>query len=292
MLFLNLFQITTKELEAFKTPTLHLVTHWRKVLLEHCDIVDEERVVKDKDDVEVTLPPDSNDLENIKDLIKDQIFEKFMLTALHAAATYLDPRQKPIISELEIDDELQREAIAIIKSTMVRNSPPTLTIDDKRPALATTRNRHPRKRKRAAIPVVLPRRGINDFSSNDDDDDQDDINGAPNATTLEILVIVELQAYEAYMLSKSEKRMMKEADEETSRMGILLWWKSKASTWPILARAARSILAVPTASAMSENNFSDSGSTVSKKRNQLKPSTVNILIFLRSNMDLTKWKNL
>jgi hypothetical protein len=84
---------------------------------------------------------------------------------------------------------------------------------------------------------------------------------------LEILVIAELQAYEAYTLSKSEKRMMKEADEETSETGILLWWKSKASTWPILARAARSILAVPTASAMSENNFSDSGSTVSKKRN-------------------------
>ncbi|KAH8935934.1 hypothetical protein BDL97_17G057100 [Sphagnum fallax] len=226
--------IATKELEAFKTPTLHLVTHWWKVLLEHCDIVDEERMVKDKDGVKVTLPPDSKDLENIKDLIKDQILEKFMLTALHAAATYLDPRHKPIISELEIDDELQREAIAIIKSTMVQNSPPTPTIDDKHPALATTRNRHPHKRKRAAIPVVLPRRGINDFSSNDDDDDQDDIDCAPNAVTLEILVIAEL--------------------------------------------------------AMSENNFSDSDSTVSKKRNQLKPSTVNILMFLRSNMDLTKWK--
>jgi hypothetical protein len=207
------------------------------VLLEHCDIVD-ECVVIDKDNIEVMLPPDSKDLENIKDLIKDQILEKFMLTALHAATMYLDPRQKPILSELEIDDELQREAIVIIKSTMVRNSPPTSTIDDKRPALATTRNRHPRKRKHAAIPVVLPRRGINDFSSNDDDDDQDDIDDAPNATTLEILVIVELQAYEAYMLSKSEKRMMKEADEETSETGILLWWKSKALTWPILARAA------------------------------------------------------
>lgn len=43
---------------------------------------------------------------------------------------------------------------------------------------------------------------------------------------------------------------------------------------------------------MSENSFSDSGSTVSKKRNQLKPSMVNILMFLRSNMDLTKWKKL
>jgi hypothetical protein len=29
-----------------------------------------------------------------------------MLTALHAAATYLDPRQKPLISELEINDKL------------------------------------------------------------------------------------------------------------------------------------------------------------------------------------------
>jgi hypothetical protein len=54
--------------------------------------------------------------------------------------------------------------------------------------------------------------------------------------------------------------------------------------------ATRSILAVPAASTMSENNFSDSGSTVSKKRNELKPSTVNILMFFRSNMDLTKWK--
>ncbi len=74
----------------FKTST-HLVTHWQKVLLEHYDIVDEERVVKDKDGVEVTFPLNSKNLENIKDHIKDQILEKFMLTALHAAATYLDP---------------------------------------------------------------------------------------------------------------------------------------------------------------------------------------------------------
>jgi hypothetical protein len=173
---------------------------------------------------------------------------------------------------------------------MVRNSPPTPTIDDKCPTLATTRNRHPRKRKRPAIPNVLLRRGINNFSSNDDDNDQDDIDGAPNAATLEILVIAKLQAYETYTLSKPEKRMMREADEDTSGTGILLWWKSKASTWPILARAARSILVVLAASAMSGNNFFDRGNTVSKKCNQLKPSTMNILMFVCSNMDLTKWK--
>ncbi|OAE33054.1 hypothetical protein AXG93_1913s1560 [Marchantia polymorpha subsp. ruderalis] len=212
-------RIATKELEAFKTLTLHLVTHKRKVLLEHYEIVDEQRVVKDKDGVEVTLPPDSKDLVNIKDLIKDQILEKFMLTALHAAATYLDHRQKPIISELEIDDELQREAIAIIKFTMVRNNTPTLTIDDKRLVMATACNRHPCKLKRAAILVVFPRRCINDFSSNDNEDDHDNMDNVPNAATLEILVIAALHAYEAYTLSKSEKKMMKETNEGISRTG-------------------------------------------------------------------------
>ncbi|BBN11499.1 hypothetical protein MPTK1_5g12440 [Marchantia polymorpha subsp. ruderalis] len=72
--------------------------------------------------------------------------------------------------------------------------------------------------KRVAIPVVLPRRCINNISSNDDDDDQDDIDGVLNATTLKIL------------------------------HGLFI--------------------------------------------NHLKPSTVNIWMLLRSNMDLIKWKKL
>ncbi|KAI2513758.1 hAT family C-terminal dimerization region [Fragilaria crotonensis] len=126
--FLNVFQIATKELEAYKAPTLHLVAHWRKVMLEHCDNVDEERVVKGRDNIEVTLPPDSEAIKRIKELIQGQITQKFRLTALHAAAAYLDPRQSSNIGDLEVNEELLAEAIAVVKSTMIRNGPPTPTV--------------------------------------------------------------------------------------------------------------------------------------------------------------------
>ena len=291
--FLNVFQIATKELEAFKAPTLHLVAHWRKVLLKHCDNVDEERVVKGSDNIEVTLPPDSEGIKHIKQLIKGQITEKFCLTALHAAAAYLDPRQSSNIRNLDVSEELLGEAIAVVKSTMVRNGPPTptVTVGDKRPATAAAAdNRHARRPKRPLVITDISRRGINDYSSDDDEGDSgDDEDGVPREGVVEIQVLAELQAHAVYKLTKSEKKMMKEADQDGSGTGLLLWWKSKTLTWPILARAARSILAVPAASSMSENNFSDSGSTVSKKRNSLKPAMVNMLMFLRSNKDLSRW---
>ncbi|OAE21812.1 hypothetical protein AXG93_2550s1510 [Marchantia polymorpha subsp. ruderalis] len=199
-----------QKMDVIDQPLLHELM----VLLEHCDIVDDERVVKYKDGVEVKLPPDSKDLVNIKDFIKDQILENFMLT--------ICMRRQPARKD-------DRDGSALPFTWM---------------AVAST------ARKRAVISVVLPRRFINNFSSNNGDDNQDDIDGVPNALTLEILVIAELHVYEAYTLSKSEKMMMKETDDETFRTRILLWWKLKASTWLILARATRSILAVSVASAM------------------------------------------
>jgi hypothetical protein len=58
-----------------------------------------------------------------------------------------------------------------------------------------------------------------------------------------------------------------------------------------MALVARSVLCIPAASAMSENNFSDAGITVTKKRNSLKPRVVNDLLFLRSNRDITNLPN-
>jgi hAT family C-terminal dimerisation region len=260
--------------------------------LEHYDNVNEKCVVKGSDNIEVTLPPDSEGIKHIKQLIQGLITEKFRLTALHAAAAYLDPRQSSNIRNLDVSEELLGEAIAVVKSTMVRNGPPTptVTVGDKRPATAAADNRHARRPKRPLVITDISCRGINDFSSDDDEgDSEDDEDGVPREGVVEIQILAELQAHAVYKLTKSEKKMMKEADQDGSGTGLLLWWKSKTLIWPILARAARSILAVPAASSMSENNFSDSGSTVSKKRNSLKPATVNMLMFLRSNKDLSRW---
>jgi hypothetical protein len=50
--------------------------------------------------------------------------------------------------------------------------------------------------------------------------------------------------------------------------------------------ASRATLCIPASSAMSKNNFSDADNTLTKKRNRLKPRTINNLMFLRSNRDI------
>jgi hypothetical protein len=47
-----------------------------------------------------------------------------------------------------------------------------------------------------------------------------------------------------------------------------------------------SVLCIPASNSKSESNFSDVGNTLTKKRSELKPATMNDLLFVRSNQDL------
>lgn len=59
---------------------------------------------------------------------------------------------------------------------------------------------------------------------------------------------------------------------------ILAWWKLKAPKYPMLARLARDILAVPISTVASESTFSTSGRTLSPTRSSLSDETVEALI--------------
>ena len=198
-------------------------------MLEHCDNVDEERVVKGRDNIEVTLPPNSEAIKRIKPLIQGQITEKFQLTTLHAAAAYLDPHQSLNIGDMEVSKELLGEAITMVKSTAVRNGPPptpTVTVGDKRPT--TTSARHACRPTRSKAITDISRRGINDYSSDDDEgkNSEDEEDSVPREGAVEIQqVVAELQAHAAYKLTKSEKKMIKVADQGSSGTGHLRWWK-------------------------------------------------------------------
>ena len=61
---------------------------------------------------------------------------------------------------------------------------------------------------------------------------------------------------------------------------LLLYWQSKETTWPKLSASAKLILAVPATSTSSERSFSTAGRTLEKRRSQLKPSSVDGLMFL------------
>ncbi|KAJ4761783.1 Zinc finger BED domain-containing protein DAYSLEEPER [Rhynchospora pubera] len=59
---------------------------------------------------------------------------------------------------------------------------------------------------------------------------------------------------------------------------ILVWWKLKVHTYPVLARLTRDILAVPASTVASESTFSTSGRTLSTVRNSLSDESIEALI--------------
>ncbi|PKU76063.1 hypothetical protein MA16_Dca011431 [Dendrobium catenatum] len=75
--------------------------------------------------------------------------------------------------------------------------------------------------------------------------------------------------------------------DEDGEFDVLKWWGLVGiKTFPIMALVINSILCITAASAMSENNFSDAGNTLTKKRNSRKPAHVNDLLFYQLNNDL------
>lgn len=98
------------------------------------------------------------------------------------------------------------------------------------------------------------------------------------ALDINILVNNELERYASERIDTS--------NQSQYEFDVLLWWKNNASKYPLLAALSRFMLAIPASSAPSERLFSVAGSTVTDKRNSLKPSTLNNVLFLRSNYDL------
>lgn len=65
---------------------------------------------------------------------------------------------------------------------------------------------------------------------------------------------------------------------------VLLWWKEHEKNFPKLAMIARGVLSIPASSAASERDFSSAGFVIQERRTQLKPGTVDDILFLHSNL--------
>lgn len=67
---------------------------------------------------------------------------------------------------------------------------------------------------------------------------------------------------------------------------ILVWWKDRDHSLPLLAKLARAILAIPASSASAEANFSSAGFVVSDRRSQIDSSLLESILVCRNNSDL------
>jgi hypothetical protein len=278
--FLLVFKQATLALEAYLTPTIQLVAFWRQRLIDHCTPVTEAYELPSdvKDDPPLQFDEDSEEVLAIKELILGQIMEKFDLSARHAAAAYLSPNFKRRLPQLGIDDALFQEGLEYLKDEMMRVGLPPATAENPAPL---ARRRRQAKRPRIAY---HPHRLQEEDADEDEDEEEEGDEDTVALASLGIQVDLELLGYAKYRLATQvDKDLMKSTKHKSGP--LLGFWKVKAEIWPIMARAARSILSNPASSAKSETNFSDAGNTMTEKRNGLKPATLNMLMFLRSNKD-------
>ena len=66
----------------------------------------------------------------------------------------------------------------------------------------------------------------------------------------------------------------------------LLWWSQHEERFPLLAKLAKTMLCIQGTSVPSERVFSTAGDIVTSQRSVLHPDHVDVLIFLKKNMQL------
>jgi hypothetical protein len=290
--FLVYFTIATKSLEPYLTPTLHLVGMWKSKLILHLQPVLEPYDAVEQDNKTVVIPPDSEEMAPIKRIVLKQLEEKFTLRPIHAAAALLHPKQKNRMLQYGFNMELVDQGMHYLKSVMRQVGPPLpAAINDKRAPISVQRSRRPPKRPKVVVRHLGP--NLHDDDSSEDGSDPDEDAAATDSNLARI--DLELANYMSLKLKRADKDILYQADKRKCArqnanvvhdVGLLPWWKHIEPQFPIVARAARSILCIPASSSMSECTFSASGNTISDKRSSLKPSTVDMLMFLRSNKDI------
>ncbi len=83
---------------------------------------------------------------------------------------------------------------------------------------------------------------------------------------------------------KEVDRFIADEPQISQKDDPLEWWAKKEPIFPTVAQVAKSVLAIPASSVPSERIFSLAGMIVTKKRSQLSPENVDLLIFLNKNL--------
>ena len=103
----------------------------------------------------------------------------------------------------------------------------------------------------------------------DDDDDDDDTDGNEVATLVDSSSLPTAEAaVDAEILQYQSEPKLKSIINDV-RVDPLYWWKNNATRFPLHAKLARKILAVPATSAPTERLFSTAGLTITKERSRL-----------------------
>ena len=69
---------------------------------------------------------------------------------------------------------------------------------------------------------------------------------------------------------------------------VLAWWSMHEKQLPLLARVVKKYFCVQASSCSSERTFSAGGQVVTAKRNKLDPHNVNLIVYIKENVEKVK----
>ena len=101
-----------------------------------------------------------------------------------------------------------------------------------------------------------------------------------------IIKVEQGQAKSFLTLAQEEVQRYQEETNLNLDMNPFLWWKGKEVAYPLLSALTRHYLCIPGTSVPSERVFSTAGDIVTAQRSQLKWKHVDMMIFLKKNLQM------
>jgi hypothetical protein len=118
---------------------------------------------------------------------------------------------------------------------------------------------------------------MTDFYINAENDDKDSDAQEPSSRSSSHAMEIDL-----YLKFGSDKTVSEVNGDKIDEYNPLSFWKKKHASYPVLAKVAARVFAVPATSAAVEREFSFSGNIITQKRSRLSPDTVNDMVFNHS----------
>jgi hypothetical protein len=194
--------------------------------------------------------------QRAKQIIKEMI----NFDPIHLMGTFFNPKTRKM-NHLSVKQ--REECIEYVKQEML-----IFDVDQK---VKSSSNRKQVQLSRTTSSTYMTDFYINTENDEENDDDQ-------QASSKTSSHIIEIDLYLKYGSDKTTAFN----DDQAEEYNPLLFWKKKQASYPVLAKVAARVFAVPATSAAVEREFSFSGNIITQKRSKLSPDTVNDIVFSHS----------
>ncbi|RHY24416.1 hypothetical protein DYB32_008863, partial [Aphanomyces invadans] len=224
-------------------PTLHTVCYWRHALCHHCR----------------RLPDGQETVHAVVGAVKAAALrrlEQWTLCPTHIMAALLDPGQRKRLGKFGVSPDEIAAAKEALRHRLVELVPRV------KAASASAK-----KSDKAKASGILSMYG----------GESEDEGGACVDDTTSLHQPGVTEEVEAEMTRYFDTALIEESITATTDGNPLVWWKWQAKRWPLLSRAARSVLCLPAAPTTPD---------VVKKRRHYLSANVRELLFVQSNQDL------